>query len=152
YHLALSNFIIARVRPGAPSRASVSVIVPARNEAGSVEALLDRTPEMGASTELVFVEGHSTDGTYEAIREAIARRPARRCTLLRQTGTGKGDAVRLGLAKATGDILMILDADLTVAPEDLPRFYQALVRGQADFVNGVRLVYPMAGRAMRPLN
>src|SRR5208337_1841076 len=72
--------------------------------------------------------------------------------LLRQTGKGKGDAVRLGFTAATGDILMILDADLTVPPEDLPRFYDALRSGRGEFINGVRLVYPMEDRAMRPIN
>ena len=60
--------------------------------------------------------------------------------------------MRLGFSKATGDILTILDADLTVPPEDLPRFMEVLTSGMGEFVNGVRLVYPMEGRAMRPLN
>lgn len=155
--LGLTNFIVAR--PLAPHDAAsaarpprVSVIVPARNEAGNVPAIFERTPEMGAGTELLFVEGHSTDGTYDAIAGAIAANPARRSRVLRQAGAGKGDAVRLGFAEATGEILMILDADLTVPPEDLPRFYEALVSGHAEFVNGVRLVYPMEGEAMRFAN
>jgi len=130
----------------------VSVIVPARNEAGNIEDIFARTPEMGHGTELVFVEGHSRDDTYTAIERAIAKYPKRRCKLLKQTGKGKGDAVRLGFANASGDILMILDADLTVPPEDLPRFYEVLVSGKGEFVNGVRLVYPMEGQAMRFLN
>jgi glycosyltransferase involved in cell wall biosynthesis len=113
---------------------------------------MERTPEMGAGTELVFVEGHSSDDTYAAIEREIAAHPERRCRLLRQSGKGKGDAVRLGFAEARGDVLMILDADLTVAPEDLPRFCEALRTGKGEFVNGVRLVYPMADKAMRFLN
>jgi ubiquinone/menaquinone biosynthesis C-methylase UbiE len=151
-HLALTNFIVARPRPRTPAAADsfrVSVIVPARNEAGNVEQIFKRTPEMGAGTEIVFVEGHSRDETYEAIEQAMARHPERRTQLYRQEGVGKGDAVRLGFAKATGDVLMILDADLTVAPEDLPRFVEALRCGDAEFVNGVRLVYPMEKEAMR---
>jgi glycosyltransferase involved in cell wall biosynthesis len=150
---ALTNVLVAR--PAAERRERppvVSVIVPARNEAGNVEEIFARTPEMGAGTEIVFVEGHSTDGTYETIERAIAAHPERRCRLLRQTGKGKGDAVRLGFAEASGEVLMILDADLTVPPEDLPRFYEALVSGVGEFVNGVRLVYPMQDRAMRFLN
>jgi glycosyltransferase involved in cell wall biosynthesis len=128
------------------------VIVPARNEAGNIEDIFARTPEMGRGTELVFVEGHSTDDTYARIEREIARRPGRKCQLLRQAGKGKGDAVRLGFAHAKGDVLMILDADLTVAPEDLPRFLSALCSGKGEFINGVRLVYPMQKQAMRFLN
>lgn len=130
----------------------VSVIVPARNERGNIENILSRTPEMGSGTEIVFVEGHSSDDTYAAIEAAISRHPERRIQLMRQGGKGKSDAVRMGFAAASGDVLMILDADLTVPPEDLPRFYDALTSGKADFVNGVRLVYPMEEEAMRFFN
>lgn len=152
---AMTNFIVARpshdVRPpkGSPS---VSVIVPARNEEGNIDDVFKRVPDMGGSTELVFVEGHSRDRTYEAIQEAIGRHPERRAMLLRQSGAGKADAVRLGFERSSGDVLMILDADLTVAPEDLPRFYEALRSGRGEFINGVRLVYPMQDRAMRFFN
>jgi SAM-dependent methyltransferase len=151
--LALTNFLIVRPQPQpVVEEPLVSVIVPARNEAGNIAEIFERVPEMGLGTELIFVEGHSRDDTYAAIEREMACHPERRCKLLRQTGEGKGDAVRLGFAEADGDILMILDADLTVPPEDLPRFYEALVRRKGEFINGVRLVYPMAGQAMRPLN
>jgi glycosyltransferase involved in cell wall biosynthesis len=107
---------------------------------------------MGRGTELVFVEGHSSDDTYFVIEREIASHPERQCQLLRQTGSGKGDAVRLGFDQARGEVLMILDADLTVAPEDLPRFLRALQSGKGDFINGVRLVYPMEKQAMRFFN
>jgi glycosyltransferase involved in cell wall biosynthesis len=107
---------------------------------------------MGRGTELIFVEGHSTDRTYETIEAAIARHPQINCRLYRQHGRGKGDAVRLGFEQASGDILMILDADLTVAPADLPRFYDAIASGKGEFINGVRLVYPMEDEAMRFFN
>ena len=154
-YLALTNFIVARPRPrpnpcAKPS--SVSVIIPARNEAGNIPDIFVRTPDMGQWTELVFVEGHSKDNTYAAIETAIAAQPERRCQLVQQTGVGKGDAVRLGFARAHGEMLMILDADLTVPPEDLPRFYEALQSGKGEFINGVRLVYPMERQAMRFLN
>jgi SAM-dependent methyltransferase len=152
---ALANFIVAQPKIERDHRDEeplVSVIVPARNEAGNIGQIFERTPEMGRGTELVFVEGHSRDDTYAAIEQAIAAHPKRRCKLLQQAGVGKGDAVRLGFAEASGDILMILDADLTVPPEDLPRFYAALRAGKAEFVNGVRLVYPMEKQAMRFLN
>jgi ubiquinone/menaquinone biosynthesis C-methylase UbiE len=152
-HLALTNFIVARPQPKSSANApSVSVIIPARNEAGNIPEIFACTPQMGKLTELVFVEGHSRDNTYAAIEREIARRPERCCQLLRQTGVGKGDAVRLGFAHARGDILMILDADMTVPPEDLPRFYEALCSGKGEFINGVRLVYPMEKQAMRFLN
>jgi SAM-dependent methyltransferase len=152
-YLALTNFIVARPRPNlSTKRPSVSVIIPARNEAGNIAEIFVRVPRMGQWTELVFVEGHSRDSTYMSIEAAIAQNPERCCQLLRQTGTGKGDAVRLGFARAKGEMLMILDADLTVPPEDLPRFYEALCSGKGEFINGVRLVYPMEKQAMRFLN
>lgn len=152
-YLALTNFIVARPRSDARAkRPSVSVIVPARNEAGNIPDIFARTPHMGEYTELVFVEGHSQDNTYSVIEAAIVAHPERCCQLVRQIGVGKGDAVRLGFARATGEMLMILDADLTVPPEDLPRFYEALCFGKGEFINGVRLVYPMEKRAMRFLN
>jgi len=152
YGLALSNLVIARPAPERAPEAVVSIIVPARNEAGNIQAIFERTPAMGRATELVFVEGHSKDDTYAAIEREIAAHPATPSLLLRQPGIGKADAVRLGYAKARGDVLMILDADLTVPPEDLPRFYEALVSGKGEFINGVRLVYPMEKEAMRTLN
>ena len=149
----LTHVVVARRRPEAaitpPSR--VSVVVPARNEEGHIAEIFDRVPEMGSGTELIFVEGHSTDATYDAIDREMKRRN-RPAILLRQRGEGKGDAVREGYARASGDVLMILDADLTVAPEDLPRFYDALVSGKGEFINGVRLVYPMEENAMRFFN
>jgi glycosyltransferase involved in cell wall biosynthesis len=107
---------------------------------------------MGGRTEIIFVDGHSTDGTVEAIEQLMRDMPHRHITLLKQTGKGKGDAVRLGFAHATGDILMILDADHTVGGEELPKFYNALVSGYGEFINGTRLVYPMDGQAMQLLN
>jgi len=152
--LALTNMIVARPEPESAKTDSpvVSVIVPARNESGNVPQIMARIPEMGGGTEIVFVEGHSTDDTFVAIQREVAVHPERNCQVMRQTGKGKGDAVRLGYSRAKGDILMILDADLTVPPEDLPRFYDALVQGKGDFINGVRLVYPMEKQAMRFFN
>ena len=155
YHLAMSNFILARPDPYlVPERraASVSIIVPARNESGNIGALLQRLPRMAAQQEVIFVEGHSRDSTFETIRDELPRHPEVDGKLLRQSGVGKGNAVRDGFAQASGEALIILDADLSVRPEDLPRFYEALVSGVADLANGVRLVYPMEGEAMRFLN
>ena len=136
-----------------PPKVRVSVIVPTRNEAGNVAAAIARTPVLGAGTELIFVEGGSTDGTWETIGKAIAEyRGPLQLSAYRQQGKGKGDAVRLGFSKATGDILMILDADLTVPPEELPVFYDVIARGLGDYVQGTRLVYPMDPGAMRFFN
>lgn len=151
----LTHFIVARPTPHLPAADKpprVSVIVPARNESGNIADIFRRTPQMGGGTELIFIEGWSRDDTYEAITKNIEQHPQTACKLFKQSGKGKGDAVRLGFAESTGDILMILDADLTMPPEDLPRFYDALVKGKGDFVNGVRLVYPMEKQAMRFLN
>jgi SAM-dependent methyltransferase len=155
--LALTNTFIARPDPGRDrahlSRPpSVSIIIPARNEAGNIETIINRAPELGCRTELVFVEGHSADNTFETIKNAIEKYPGKRCKLYRQPGNGKGDAVRLGFAEAEGDILMILDADMTVPPEDLIRFYNAIVGGRGEFINGVRLVYPLQDQSMRFFN
>jgi ubiquinone/menaquinone biosynthesis C-methylase UbiE len=151
--LAMTNFIVARPLPhGVKDRPLVSVIVPARNESGNIGRIFDEAPQLGAGTELVFVEGHSHDDTYAAIEREMTARPSFNVQLHRQTGEGKGDAVRLGFARAKGDALMILDADLTVSPQDLPRFYEALISGQGEFINGVRLVYPMEQEAMRFFN
>ncbi len=149
----LTIFISAR--PGRNTlveRPKVSVIIPARNEAGNIAAAVQRTPDMGAGTELIFVEGHSRDDTWEQIQRVQREQPDRKIKIMQQTGKGKGDAVRLGFAAASGDILMILDADLTMPPEELPKFYEVLVSGRAEFANGVRLVYPMDKEAMQFLN
>lgn len=154
---ALTWFVVARPDP-APEAVcdkrspSVSVIVAARNEAGNIENIFRRVPIMGQKTEIVFVEGGSNDHTYEVIAETIKRFPDKQARLFRQKGKGKGDAVRLGFEQATGEILMILDADLTVPPEDLVRFYNAIISGKGEFINGVRLVYPMEDKAMRFFN
>ncbi|MCK6539906.1 MAG: bifunctional class I SAM-dependent methyltransferase/glycosyltransferase family 2 protein [Anaerolineales bacterium] len=151
-HFALSNFVIARPAPERAEEPRVSVVVAARNEAGNIKSIFERVPQMGRETELIFVEGHSKDDTYAAIEREIASHPATPSLLLKQPGIGKADAIRAGFERASGDILMILDADLTVPPEDLPRFYEALVSGKGEFINGVRLVYPMEREAMRTLN
>ena len=152
-HLALSNFMVARPAPEAVREEPVvSVVIAARNESGNIKSLFERTPQMGRETEIVFVEGHSKDDTYASIEREMAAHPATPGQLFRQSGVGKADAIRLGFENARGEVLMILDADMTVPPEDLPRFYEALVSGKGEFINGVRLVYPMEKEAMRTLN
>jgi hypothetical protein len=153
-HCALTTILVARPKAQcAAGRPSVSVVIPARNEAGNIEPAVRRTMDMGSHTEIIFVEGNSKDNTVEEIKRVIAAYPNRDLKYIAQgDGRGKGDAVRKGFAAATGDILMILDADLTVEPEELPKFYEALVSGQGEFIHGSRLVYPMDKEAMRFLN
>jgi len=159
-HCGLVQLVVARpllpapvLSPrGEPVR-SVSVIIPTRNERGNIEAAIERLPALGSHTEVIFVDGNSTDGTAQEIERVIAAHPGRDIRLIHQgTGKGKGDAVRKGFAAAKGDVLMILDADLTVPPEDLPRFLAPIADGTAEFINGTRLVYPMEEEAMRFLN
>ena len=154
-HFSMTNFIVARLKPIRKIRnrkPTVSIIVPARNESGNIASIFRRIPAEFSNPELIFVEGHSTDDTLDEIEKQMAAHPHIKSSLHIQEGTGKGDAVRLGFSKARGDILMILDADLTMPPENLPRFYDAIVNGVGDFINGVRLIYPMEKYAMRFFN
>jgi SAM-dependent methyltransferase len=132
---------------------SVSVVIPARNESGNIENAILRLPKLGKHTEIIFIEGNSTDDTWLKIQEIATKYSnTHDIKIGQQGGKGKADAVRKGFGMATGDILMILDADLTVPPEDLPKFYDAIASGKGDFINGSRLVYPMDKEAMRFLN
>jgi len=154
--LDLVHYLVARPEPAcaASPLLTCTVVVPCRNEVGNIAQTVARTPLMGSHTEILFVDGESTDGTPQAIEEAIAAsRGVRDIRLIRQVpATGKGDAVRLGFAAAKGDVVMILDADLSVQPEDLPKFFLTLAERRGEFVNGSRMVYPMEGQAMRLLN
>jgi len=151
--LCLCHYVVARPRLREPERPySTTIVIPCRNERGNIGAAIERIPRLGGRQEILFVDGHSTDGTQHEIRRAKAYYPEKNIKLLVQDGKGKGDAVRKGFAQATGDILMILDADLTVPPEDLPKFYDAIASGKGEFINGCRLVYPMESQAMRTLN
>ena len=154
WKLSLIETIIARPlgqrRP--PEEATCSVIVPCRNEKGNIERAVLETPDMGRHTEIIFVEGHSQDGTLEECERVKNKYPQRDIRVLVQDGKGKGDAVRKGFSYAKNDVLMILDADLTVPPGDLPKFFDAIVSGKGEFINGSRLVYQMEKEAMRFLN
>lgn len=152
----LTGYTVARFperQPENNQNFSVSVIIPARNEKGNIEDAVKRVPEMGKHTEIIFVEGNSTDDTLNEIKRVCEEyKDIRDVKFLVQDGKGKGDAVRKGFDHATGDILMILDADLTVPPEDLPKFYNAIATGKGEYINGTRLVYPLEDEAMRTLN
>jgi len=153
--LALCVFVVARLAPReTEDEKTVSVIVPTKNERGNVEGVFRRTPQMGKWTELVFVDGASEDGTPGEIRRCIQAyaNEWKRARLFTQSGKGKGQAVFEALDGARGDIVMILDSDLTMPPEELPKYYRAITEGTGEFVNGCRLVYPMEGKSMRFLN
>ncbi|MCR4336946.1 MAG: glycosyltransferase [Candidatus Omnitrophica bacterium] len=150
--LTLNHFVIARPIFSPMEDFSVTIVVPCRNEKGNIEQAVTRTPSFGKHQEFIFVEGGSKDGTYEEVERIIQKYFDKDIKLFKQVGRGKADAVRVGFGHATGDILMILDADLTVAPEDLPKFYDAIRSNRGEFINGCRLVYPMEKEAMRFLN
>lgn len=150
--LTLNHFVIARPLMAQTKDYSVSILVPCRNEKGNIEQAIKRTPTFGSHQEFIFVEGGSSDGTYQEIERVKKAYPKHDIKIFQQTGKGKGDAVRLGFDQASCEVLMILDADLTVAPEDLPKFYHAIQTGKGEFINGSRLVYPMEKEAMRFLN
>ncbi|MBN1356787.1 glycosyltransferase [bacterium] len=158
-HLCLICYIIARKAPentNIPDRPehTVSIVIPTRNEKGTIRDIFERTPRMGRWTELIFIDGRSTDGTIQEIESGIRHYSSdwHRAVLLHQNGTGKGQAVRQAFEICRGDILMILDSDLTMPPEDLPKYYRAISENRGEFINGSRLVYPMDKLAMRFLN
>lgn len=158
-YLSLNKFVFARPMPRkeestvVDSKFSTTIVIPARNESGNIEQAILRMPKFGREQEIIFVEGNSTDDTWATIQNIQEKyKNSHNIRIMQQDGKGKGDAVRKGYAEATGDILMILDADLTVPPEDLPKFYNAIASGKGEFINGVRLVYPMEKKAMRTLN
>ncbi len=161
----LTQFIVARPAPCRPQigdrlahptirpeDTTVSVVIPARNEAGNIESAITRTPAMGKWTEFIFVEGGSSDHTWAEIQRVKEAYPDLRIRIMQQSLRGKGNAVREAFAQAEGDLLMILDADLTMPPEELPKYFNAVITGHCEFANGCRLVYPMDDEAMRFLN
>lgn len=157
--LCLTEYTIARLQPDPAwdpppeQQPSCTVVIPARNEAGNIRHCVEHLPEMGSRTEIIFVEGHSSDETWAEIQRVQAEyQGIRNIRALRQEGKGKGDAVHKGLAAATGDVLIILDADLTVQAEDMPKFFRAVASGRCDFANGCRLIYPLKPEAMPRLN
>ena len=154
-NLCLIQYVIAREMSGRPGNRtySVSVVIPCRNEAGNISRLVSEMPDLGSGTEIIFVDGNSTDGTVEKIKEIMRARPGSDIKFIPQGGAfGKADAVRKGFDAAKGELLMILDADITVVPGDLKKFYLAVSEGKGEFINGSRLVYPMEKQAMRTLN
>ena len=151
--LCVRHYLVARLASQiVETDLTVTVVIPCRNEKGNIEPAVTRLPELGSQMEVIFVEGHSSDGTWEEIERVKQAYPNLDIRSLRQVGEGKGDAVRAAFERAKGDVLMILDADLTVPPEDLPKFFEAIATGRGEFINGSRLIYGMEDQAMRFLN
>ena len=151
--LSLRNYIVARPLFNAKLKnPSTTILIPCRNEEGNVENAIKRIPNFCEDIEIIFVEGGSKDNTLKEINRVIDTYPDKDIKVFEQEGSGKGDAVRKGFSHARCDILMILDADLTVPPEDLPKFYNAIMNGKGEYINGTRLIYPMEQEAMRYLN
>lgn len=151
--LCLRHYVIARPMPVDDGKEkTVSVVIPCRNERGNIEAAISRMPELGSHMEIIFVEGHSQDGTWNEIARVKKCFPHLDIKALKQEGKGKGDAVRVGFGIASGEVLMILDADLTVPPEELRKFYEEIRSNRGEYINGSRLVYAMEDQAMRFLN
>ena len=151
--LSLRNYIVARpIREAKLKNPSTTVLIPCQNEKGNIENAVTRLPDFCEDLEILYVEGNSQDGTLDEIYRVIKAYPNKDIKVLVQDGVGKGDAVRKGFKHACGEILMILDADLTVPPEDLPKFYKVITSGRGEYINGTRLVYPMDDQAMRFLN
>jgi hypothetical protein len=153
--LGLCRYVVARkLGSHTPHKnPSLSIIVPARNEAGTIQKIANDLPALGEFTEVIFIEGHSSDNTLEEIKRVVAEyKGNKKLSYAVQDGKGKGDAVRKGFDMANGDILAIYDADMTVPAEEVSKFYRALIANVAEFANGSRLIYPREKQAMRLLN
>lgn len=151
--LSLRHYVVCRsLRVADDDLKSATVVIPARNERGNIEPAVQRLPQFCDDIEIIFIEGHSKDGTFEEMERVKAAYPDKDIKLMRQPGKGKADAVFTAYDVARGDVLMILDADLTMPPEQLPKFWQAIKSGKGEFINGSRLVYPLEEDAMRFLN
>jgi glycosyltransferase involved in cell wall biosynthesis len=150
----MMQIMVARLvtEPKREEEVTVSVVVPCRNEVGNVQQAVERIPTMGKHTEILFCDDKSTDGTADEVRRMMALYPEKDIRLVEGPGICKAENVWTGFRAATGDILAILDADLTVMPEELPMFVNALVNSQGEFVNGSRLVYPLPELAMKFAN
>ena len=152
--LCMTQVVVARMLPPpvSPEELGVSVVIPCKNEKGNVEEAVRRIPGLAGRTEILFCDDQSTDGTAEEVLRLQAAYPDKNIRLEYGPGVCKSRNVWTGFNAATGDILMILDADLTTIPEELPYFIDVIASGQAEFVNGSRLVYPVPKGAMNGAN
>jgi SAM-dependent methyltransferase len=151
--LCLRHYTVCRsLRQRGEAPSTATIVIPARNERGNIDAAIQRIPRFAKALEIIFVEGHSSDGTWSEIERVVQANPHLNVKGMRQSGNGKADAIRTGFEAASGDVLMILDADLTMPPEQLPKFWEAIHSQKGEFINGSRLTYPMEHESMRFLN
>lgn len=149
--LCLINVLVARQspKPIAPEDVSISVIIPCKNEKGNIRSTVERMPDMGKYLELIFCDDNSTDGTADKIIECKKIYPNKNIKLIHGPGICKAENVLEGFRAATCEVLMILDGDLTIMPEELPQFLLALVEGKGELINGSRFIYPFSRSAMK---
>lgn len=121
---------------------TVSLVVPAKNEAANLREVLPRLPLVH---EVILVDGHSTDGTVEAAQGVMPD-----IVVVRQTRKGKGNALAAGFAAATGDIIVMFDADCSADPEEISEFVRVLTSG-ADFAKGSRYAEGGGSEDITPL-
>jgi hypothetical protein len=152
--LCLMQVMVARPVPEPLNERNltVSVVIPCRNEKDNIAPAVERIPALGQQSEILFCDDKSTDGTADEVRRMQALYPEREIRLIEGPGICKAENVWTGFRAARGDVLMILDADLAVMPEELPMFLRALASRRGDFINGSRLIYPMQHNAMKFAN
>ena len=157
-HLCLRQYLICRSLKVIKKNQfkSASIIIPCRNEFGNIRAGLKRIESFCKKMEVIFVEGNSSDDTWNEIKKVMKEDEFKKKNFiiraLKQEGSGKKNAVFKGFDNAKYEVLMILDGDLTVKPEELSKFWDKISSGEAEFINGTRLIYPMEDNAMRFLN
>ncbi len=116
----------------------LSVVMPVYNEKATVEEIVDRVLSVPLRIELIAVDDASTDGSRELLQELSKKRGFR--VLMQERNQGKGAAVRRGIDAATGDVIVVQDADLEYSPEEYPDLLDLIKRGKADAVFGSRFI------------
>jgi len=132
---------------------SLSIIVPAKNEAGTIRKIVDELPDVGSMTEIIFIESDSSDNTLEEIKKVVAEyKGPKQLQFTSLDRPGKAEAVVKGFDMARGDICIIYDADMTVSSDEIKKIYEAAKTDSDIFINCSRFVYPMEKGAMRGFN
>lgn len=131
---------------------SLTICITVKNEKGNIEPIANFIPKIANNQEILFIEGHSTDGTRDEVKRVIKKYPKQNIRLIKQSGNGQGDAIKLGFSKAKGDVILLYEGDGTSDPRDLNYFYNALAEGRFEFVEGSRFVYPLDNKSMPAAN